>query len=352
VNTAFAANRHRGRIGIVMSAIKMYYEQLLSAAAEGALILTANKRLARHLVRLYDERMRSAQRQAWQAPAILSAEAWQTRSLSILEEGWRVLPTAAAQRLWEEIVETDAAEAGPGLLQVSASARRAREAHELLVDYRADCSAWPLTDDHRAFLRWRDRFRAACAAGDWLDPAENSELLIAALTAGRLHVPPKLLLVGYDELPPSLSQLSAAAARAGCEVREMPAITEPAGRLLRVAAADATDEVRQAARWARRLIEAGEEKIGIIAPDLAAYQPLLERIFREELDPQSLLSFSDDECSFNLTLGSPLAQQGPIAAALEILSAGHRLSLEAASFLLRTPYLGGAEGGRRPACPL
>jgi probable DNA repair protein len=332
-----------------MSALKHYHEQLLAAAAEGALILTANKRLARYLGRLYDQRMQLEGRQAWQTPAILSAEDWQTRSLSTLDEGWRVLPAAAAQRLWEEVVDTDATEYGLGLLQVSASARRGREAHELLAEYRADCSAYPLTDDHLAFLRWRDRFRAACTAGDWLDPAENADFLTAALTTGRLKVPAKLLLVGYDELPPSLQRMSAAAARSGCDVREVPALTAPVGQLLRVAARDAADEVRQAARWARRLIEAGEERIGVIAPDLAAYQPLLERIFREEIDPQSPLSFSNDECSFNLTLGSPLAQLGPVAAALEILSAGPRLNLEAASFLLRTPYLGGAEaeGDRR-----
>jgi hypothetical protein len=203
------------KIDIVMSSLKPYHEQLFAAAAEGALILTANKRLARHLVRLYDERMQSEGRQAWQTPAILSAEDWQTRSLSTLDEGWRVLGVAAAQRLWEEVVETYAAESGLGLLQVSASARRAREAHELLVEYRADCAAWPLTDDHRAFLRWRDRFRAACAVGDWLDPAEKADFVVAALATGRLNLPAKLLLVGYDELPPSLQRLSAAADRVG-----------------------------------------------------------------------------------------------------------------------------------------
>jgi probable DNA repair protein len=109
------------------------------------------------------------------------------------------------------------------------------------------------------------------------------------------------------------------------------------------AARDAADEVRQAARWARRLIEAGEERIGVIALDLAAYQSLLERIFREEIDPQSPLNCSNDELNFNLTLGAPLAQQGPVAAALEILSASPRMTIEAASFLLRTPYLGGSE---------
>lgn len=332
-----------------MSAIKRYYEQLLAAAAEGALILTANKRLARHLGRLYDERMQSEGRQAWQRPAIHSAEAWQLQSLLTLDEGWRVLPVAAAQRLWEEVVETDSAEFDLGLLHVSASARRAREAHELLVEYRADCSAWPLTEDHHAFLRWRGRFRAACTAGDWLDPAENADLAVAALAAGRLKVQAKLLLVGYDELPPWLQRLSAAAARSGCDVQEVPALTAPGGQLLRVACRDAADEVRQAARWARRLIEAGEERIGVIAPDLAAYQPLLERIFREEIDPESMLACSNEELRFNLTLGAPLAKLGPVAAALEILSASPRLTLETASFLLRTPYLGGEqkEGERR-----
>lgn len=332
-----------------MSAIKRYYDQLLAAAAEGALILTANKRLARHVGRLYDERMQSEGRHVWQTPAIHSAEAWQLQSLSTLDEGWRVLPPAAAQRLWEEVVEADSAEFDLGLLQVAASARRAREAHELLVGYRADCAAWPLTDDHRAFLRWRERFRAACTAGDWLDPAENADLAVSAFAAGRLKVPAKLLLVGYDELPPWLHRLSAAAVRSGSEVREVPALIAPHGELSRVACRDAADEVRQAARWARRLIEAGEERIGVIAPALSAYQPLLERIFREEIDPESLLACSNEELRFNLTLGAPLAQQGPVAAALEILAASPRLTLESASFLLRTPYLGGEqkEGERR-----
>ena len=167
-----------------------YHEHLLAAAAEGALILTANKRLARHLGRLYDEGMASAGRQVWPTPAVHSAESWQQQTLLSLDQGWRVLPSAAAQRLWEEVVEADSAESGLGLLQVAASARRAREAHELLVEYGADSSAWPLTDDHQAFLRWRERFRAACTAGGWLDPGPYGCLGTApgyALAAGLLH---------------------------------------------------------------------------------------------------------------------------------------------------------------------
>jgi hypothetical protein len=177
-NTGCCENRNNGRIGIDMSAIKLYHEPLLTAAAEGALILTANKRFARHLVRLYDERMQSEGRQAWQCPAIHSAEA-RRHVLSTLDQGWRVLALVAAQRHMEEVVKpawpnTDSAYCRfppvlPGLRKPGTAGRIPGG-----LLYR------PMTDDHRAFLRWRDRFQAACAAGDWLDPAESADFVVDA----------------------------------------------------------------------------------------------------------------------------------------------------------------------------
>jgi len=332
-----------------MNSIPLHHEKLLAAAAEGALVLTSNKRLTRYLRRLYDVRMQTEGRQAWQTPAIMSFEEWQSRSLSALGEGWRILSSTAADRLWEEVIETDAAEYALQLLQIPASARLAREADELLTEYGADCSAYPLTDDHRAFLRWRERFRSACLEGEWIAPADRCACLLNALSAGRLEVPREMLLVGFDELPPFLQRLSAAFIRSGCKVCEVSAPPPLETRLLRVAAPDAAEEVRLAARWARHLMDGGETRIGVISPDLTAYQPLLERIFREEIDPRSLVTLISDESSFNLTLGSPLSSHGPIAAALEILSVGSQMDIDATSFLLRNPYLGGAEteGDRR-----
>ena len=326
-----------------MNSHENYYDQLLTAAAEGALLLTANRRLARHLRCLYDERLRSAGHRVWSSPSIFSTDDWQARSLATLEEGWRLLSKGVAQRLWEQVVDADTAATGYALLQVAASAKRAREAHELLHEYRTNIDAWPLTDDHRTFLRWRQGFQDACRTGGWLDPATGTERLVDALACGRLRIPPQLLLIGYDELPPSLERVAATCSRLGGVVHVLPPPTAPVCTLIRLEAADVADEVRQAARWARRLIEAGETRIGVIAPDLSAYQPLLERIFLEEIEPRSLLDPVHEESSFNLTLGSPLAGLGPVTAALEILSVAPRIGIDALSFLLRTPYLGAAE---------
>lgn len=315
-------------------------QTVLEAAEEGALVLTANKRLARHLHHLFDERMKDLGRPAWTTPEIHSVDAWLIQALEIVGEGWRVLGPTVAQHLWEHVIEGDAAGDEDGLLQIGLTARRAREAHELLAEYGVDLDSLPLSEDHRAFLRWRTAFRKRCRAEGWIDPAAVAARVDDAIRQGELSLPAAALLVGFDDLPPRVGRLAAALASRGCRVVEVPPSTSPRGTLLRLACADVRDEVRQAACWARRLLEAGQGRIGIVVPDLKGYRSYIERIFREEIDPFSLVSISADEGHFSLSLGGSLAARGPIKAALEILACRRRITMARASYLLRTPFLG------------
>jgi ATP-dependent helicase/nuclease subunit B len=325
-----------------------FREEILTRAAGGAQVLTATRRLARQLLEIDRQTRTAAGCSAWVKPAILSGQDWLQEQLARLGEDWRTLSPAAARRVWEEVIEENLAAAGIGLLQVAATAARAQEAHQLLLDYDTECSGYPLSEDHQAFLRWRRAYLARLAAGGWKDPAASPARVAAALQSGRLPLAPEWLLVGYDEVPPPLQRL-AELAGASCRVRILPPPLAPVGRLLRTAYGDARDEVRAAARWARGLLERGEGRIGIIVPELAAYRELIEQIFLEELDPRTLLALSDEERRFGLSLGTPLAAEGPVAAALRVLSCGRELESEQLGLLLRSPYLagGGAEEGAR-----
>jgi probable DNA repair protein len=107
---------------------------------------------------------------------------------------------------------------------------------------------------------------------------------------------------------------------------------------------DMADEVRTCARWARlRLERDPRAKVGVVVPRLGEYQGPIERIFRAELDPASCLSAGDAPDAFTLSLGTPLAREGLIHAALRILAVSDPLHLEDIGWLLRTPYLGGAD---------
>ncbi len=316
---------------------------LLEAIAGGALVLTVNKRLARSFRARYDAWMIASERGAWPTPQVFSFDAWLHRTLAVAGDDARLLDGMGSLRLWEQVIEQDLEKTGQALLQVAATARRAQEAHQLLSEYGGSPEELPLTEDHQAFLRWRAGYRESCRKGKWLEPVELAERISAGISEGTVAVPRQVMLVGFDEMTPRIRGLAEAMRNAGAEVREIPPLTEPQGELLRFESTDREDEVRSAARWARGLMERGEKNIGIIVTDLTGYRPLVERIFREEIDPDAVTRLDEEFERFSLSLGAPLAGQGPVMAALEILGVGYRPSIDTIGFLLRTPYLGGSQ---------
>ncbi len=346
--------------------IDSHHEEVLKAVCGGALVLTATKRLARRLRSDFDL-LRAAQgNAAWPSPAIHSADAWLQGAAERLGEGWRFLEAQAARRLWERIIEAQESGSAQALLQLSATARMAMQAHELLTEYRCDPRRYPLSGDHASFLRWQERYVKICAAEGWLDRMALFETVIVAFEKGELPLPATVWFVGFDDLPPRVRRLRKAFAERGVSVHETAPPAELWGELTRMRCVDAGEEVRLSARWARALLEKGEEGIGIIVPDLEGYRPLIDRIFREEIDPEAQVRPGNEEVRFNLSLGEPLSARGAVSAALAILATGAQPTLAQASFLLRTPYLGGSRresaarsrlevrlrGGNNPKVPL
>ncbi len=325
------------------------YQAVLAGSHRGELVLTVNKRLARHLQQLFTQQMEQRNARAWTTPTILSLDSWLLRCLAGTGRDGRLLPQFALQRLWEEVIESDLDAQGFALLQVPLAARQAAEANRLLEEYGAEPTAYPLSDDHLAFLRWQRSYRRRLEAGGWLDDTHLTKLICQGLLEGAIPSPKTAWLVGFDEIGPRVARLCAALRESGCTVQELPPAHAPAGECQRWPAPDAAGEVRAAARWARGLLETGQERIGIVVTDLHQYRPLVERIFLEELDPGALLRLSDEEDCFSLSLGESLGEQGAVTAALALLGAGPSLTLDQASQLLRSPYLGGslAEGHSR-----
>jgi len=325
------------------------YRAAMTAIDEGALVLTANRRLERHLRSCFDRRMEDRGVSAWRTPKIFSFDEWVSRTVAETGEGWRLLDPFSARHLWETVIEADGAGTERDLLQVPATARRAMEAHGLLTDYGVDLAPSLQTEDQAAFSRWREDYLEACRLEGWLDPAGAPDWVAKEIEDGRLVVPNRLLLAGFDEVRPSVRRLAGAFAATGARMDEAPPIVEPRGDLVRLRCLDSEDEIRRAVRWARRLVEGGGANIGIVVPRLTQWRATIERMFREEVEPDSLLPGNDEASRFGLSLGRKLSDQGPVVAALEILSVDRRLPMDKVSYLLRTPYLGGypAEGSRR-----
>ncbi len=321
--------------------MKVFSGDILQAVQQGALVLTVNKRLAKHLRQQYDVRLLAGGQGAWRSPDIFAFDSWMNRVAVQLGLDGRLLDQGQELRLWETVVEEDLASSGNLLMRPADAARQALRAHRLLEEYGAAFRPEEGSEDHRVFLRWRQQWQAACRAGEWDDPARLPERVSEALRAGRGEAPRQLVLAGFDEMPPAVNRLAAALAGRGCAI----GVWQPAARTPdHVGLAECPDpagEVRRCARWVRRLLEKGSCRIGIVAVGLEAYHRTIQRIFREELAPASLLPGGDAEKAFNLSLGTPLLDEGMVVAAFELLTLGRTVPLDRISYLLRSPFVWG-----------
>lgn len=319
-----------------------YYAGIFEEARDGALILSVNKRLARHLRQLFDRRMMAEGAGAWRSPEILSLDEWLHRCVDGLGLKDRTLSLFQARLIWEALIEENLQPGSGGLLQVPSTAQLALEAHSLLVEYGVDLDDFPLTEDHEVFLQWRQCYENKLSDTAWIDPSRIPTRVCEGIREGLIAVPSRVILVGFDEIPPRLKELKTALAQLDCAVADRCAPSASVTQAVRKNCADLRDEVRSAARWARGLLEQGKENIGVVVADLGRYRGCIEQIFREEIAPASLAELEPAGKTINLSLGASLGDQGLICAAFQILELGRILTLEQASFLLRTPFIQGS----------
>ncbi|MDX1252654.1 MAG: PD-(D/E)XK nuclease family protein [Gammaproteobacteria bacterium] len=328
----------------------MMTDNLFATLEQGATLLTANRRLARHLRQAFDTHQRRHGRVVWATADILPLSAW-------LERCWNeVLDTAGQTEfpallnshqelaLWERIIANSPE--GKGLLRIPAAAQEAQEAWMLLRQWRIslDDMRPPLNDDAHAFRRWARHFAKLCSASAWMDRGSLMDFAAQQINTGALKAPRHVLLAGFDELTPQQQALIAALRAADVIVDELPppALT---GAVMRIGLADAEAEIRVAARWVRDLLERGAGSIGVVIHDLGAVREKVVRIFNDTLLPGAVMPGGDDDIPlYNISLGQPLQDQPVVHAALLILDmAQGRLPLEKAGSLLRSPFLAGAE---------
>ncbi len=312
-------------------------------------VITAGQRLSRALGEEHTRRQRARGLQVWERAHILPWAAWLQNcweaSTETAGDAPSVLLSGAQERtLWERVIAES--EQSSALLQVAATARIAQEAWRLMHERRLPLAAIieAGSNDARAYAAWAQRFSAWSDGKGWLDAARLPDRLAAAVAAGHVALPRRILLAGFDELSPQQTALLQAVGARGCEVRET-APQAHAAAPARIECVSGEQELQWLARWARaRLERDASARIGIVVPDLAARRAALVRRLDEVLVPGSLLPQSGSARVYNLSLGLPLSDYPVVRSALLILElAQGRMPLERLGGLLRSPFIAAAE---------
>lgn len=309
-------------------------------------LVSVNNRLAQELRAQVDRGHAAAGRRVWPTPDILPWSAWLTRQYDRLLDGGHttldLLDPAQERLIWQDVIEHDTTHAG--LLRPSAAAESAQSGFRLVCDWRLERQPLALlgSDDTRAFLGWMRTFTAELARRQLLAPAQLLPLIDAAYAAGALQPPARLVLSGFDSLPPAQLALFDTLRDRGCDVIEHRPVPRDCVQR-RVVAADAEAELRLAATWTRDALAARPAlRIAVVSPRIAQRRRDLERVFGEVLAPRSYLPGGPAERPFNVSLGEPLAEYPLVADALLALGLMvDALPLAAVGQLLRSPFIGG-----------
>ena len=322
--------------------------------AQGATLITATRRLSRYLHYRHAETQLEAGHTVWETPDILAWNGWVhrlweehavTRRLDLV-----VLGAAQQQAIWQQIVENSTW--ADWLIRATSAAAQGLGAWKLCQEWQLPVfpAGLHLNEDARAFRGWAEDYRMHCRSHGWIDEAGMTARLAEELTAESLGATGEIILLGFDEFTPLQRRLLERLSGLGCRARECP----PENRNREVIAAgfaDAEQEIRTTAAWARQKLESEPAgTVGIVVPDLRALHNRIENIFEDNLLPGALLSPSHALLRpYSIALGLPLIRYPVIEMAFSILKLGEPpVTMDDVGGVLRSPFIGGA--GTEGAC--
>lgn len=337
---------------------------LYQALAAGALLVTANRRLARAFTTAFNQQKKALGETSWQTPDIIPLDAWwQSLHADLVATAYlntRLLSDEQEQALWINSIE----ETGEfsALLSVSATARELMKSFRIEQAYSAASSPWShyLTEDQRAYQRWSARFIEYCEQAEFIDAARLPAHVFNALLNNTpaadnasnpvVQLPAQLILTGFSQLTPQIEWVLQQCENLGVQVLPQYQPEPIHGRAVRTPCLDSEHELRCAAAWARRTLQQSTQSAvtAVVIADLHLRRSEVERVFDAVFFPGATpADINQLGRPYELSLGQPLSRYAPVGSALQILELGlNCLSGTEISDFILSPYLHQAQTER------
>jgi ATP-dependent helicase/nuclease subunit B len=310
----------------------------------GGAVLTATRRQARLIRRLFDDAQVLAGRRVWPTAEVLPLQSWAAAQWQELAGHDSSLPflldEAQAAWPWRRLADgfIDAA-----LLDAHDLANAARRAWISLYRHGGSLELLDrhvLTGDQRQFLGWARAVESSLLEAGWLDQA-LIEPALAAQTAKLTRRTPLLLAGLHAGRPWATDRLIESLGQSGWSV-EVASTVGATGRVFGCRAADPAAEALAIVAWARCSLQANPRgRLAVIVPDLQERRAELERRFASVLQPELEMPGSlERDRLFDFAGGPPLSSCRVAEAALDCLQAGEPgLAHDGLSRLLRCRYV-------------
>ena len=236
------------------------------------------------------------------------------------------------------------------LLNLRAAAKKASDAYKLITEHRISIPSDPLllSAENNLFLIWMKQYKKILTKKKAIDPLVLIDLVKEGMKNKNIHIPDFVQLYGFEEITPQL-QIWLDFLR--FQQKKVILKNNPTKNNSRLnkdiiknknieihSFNDLKDECRNCANWVRSIYSKGQN-IGIIVPELEKYRRPLHKELSSNLIPESIFPGKTIETPFDISLGTPLSDEGMIQIVLELLSTEKELPVNKILHLVNSPHI-------------
>ncbi len=294
-----------------LSKTDLWQQEIIDSWQPGTLILTSGSRLARQLQHRHRLKQLDSASKSWRPLQVLSLNRW-------LHSCWQKLWDDEAPagpwfrlRLWQEVARSYPPPAD--LLPDLALCQALDQTYTVLIRHRLDSGE---TKYSSPLLDWRQQvfkaFAKTLAARHRWHPAELPLKIIAASQSRQLSLPESIILAAFEVPAPIEADLF----RVLSQNTNAVTFPLPRGRPANVRAVTLPDREQETLYFGQALLHSCQQirpgAIGVVVPNLDSYAPHLRKALHTLLGRPA----TTQEETFNVTLGSPLANHPLAQAAL------------------------------------
>ena len=327
------------------------YDWLNDALRDSSQVITASSRLARILRAEHSNQKLTAGDLAWRSPAIQSWKEW-LASLIASAEDQASLPTSInsyqSKCLWERCLRR---EIGDPLINIAMLARQSRDSWLRLQEWRVplrDCQQQARNRDQQLFATVANSYQSILDREAWVDESGHANLAVDLICQGRVAVPARVTLAGFDRLTPQLTAVLDALGNASCIV-ERVAPREKAAQVTLCTTETSDTELRTAGAWAKdELSRAPHLRLAVVVTNMERDAQRSLRLIKEGLIPGWQNAGQKPNAVVDISYGRKLTDYPAIAVALLALRwLHHDLSTRDICLLLHSTQLGSECGDER-----
>lgn len=315
------------------------------------LILCPSARLARSIQNDIARAHLKQKKPQWHSPDVRTLSQWLECTI---EEGLltgdieaQAVPYALSalneQLLWEEVITQSLTKNAFGeLFDVSGLANAAIEANRYVIAWNLHVPREYQSDESRQFIQWQRMFQQRCTQLNVLESVRYMDWQLAQLAKGAGSLPAHMQFAGFDQEAPQEKRLRETLVSRGVEISDYETTASEPAHAQHLCVENQAEECRAAVAWAQGcLAENPHAKLAIVVPRLNEIRNQLTDLLDDVFYPASLRpSLADTARHYNFSLGTPLAQQPIIQAALNLLRllSTYQLQITDVSGLLLSPF--------------